>query len=172
MTALGFLFYFFGAVLLVAAGLAVTRADPLDAVIWAVVAFLAAGALFVVLGAPLPGALEVVVYAGAIMVLFCFIIMLLGLRGPRGTMPLSRLVWPTVAAGALVVGLVGAIGADPRARGLLPAAMAGPRVVGEVLFGRWWLAVEAVSVLLFAALVAVILLGRARKSAVSGGPAA
>lgn len=172
MTALGFLFYLFGAVLLVAAALAVTRADPLDAVIWAVVAFLSTGALFVVLGAPLPGALEVVIYAGAIMVLFCFIIMLLGLRGPRGTMDLSRLAWPAVAAGALVVGLCGAVGADPRGQAVLPAAMAGPRVVGETLFGRWWLAVEAVSVLLFAALVAVILLGRARKSAESGGPAA
>jgi NADH-quinone oxidoreductase subunit J len=171
MTALGLLFYLFGAVILLSAAMAVTRADPLGAVLYAVVTFLASGALFVVLGAPLPGALEVVVYAGAIMVLFCFIIMLLGLRGSPGSMALGRLIWPGILAAVLVVGLLAAAGADPRARALLPAAMAGPRALGTVLFTRWWLAVETVSVLLFAALVAVILLGRARKSVIPGGPA-
>jgi NADH-quinone oxidoreductase subunit J len=172
MTALGFLFYLFAAVILVSAAMAVTRADPLAAVVWAVLTFLASGALFVVLGAPLPGALEVVVYAGAIMVLFCFIIMLLGLHGSGGAVALSRLIWPGVLAGVLVVGLLAVAGRDPRAQAVLPAAMAGPRAVGRALFSDWWLAVETVSVLLFAALAAVILLGRAPKSTASGGPAA
>lgn len=172
MTALGALFSLFAAIILLSAAMAVTRADPLGAVVWAVLTFLASGALFVVLGAPLPGALEVVVYAGAIMVLFCFIIMLLGLRGRRGAMDLSRLIWPALVAGGLVVSLLAAVGTDPRARVLLPAAKAEPRAVGLALFGTWWLVVEAVSLVLFAALVAVIWLGRARRPAASGGPTA
>ena len=74
MTALGALFYLLSAVMLAAAALAATRRNPIHAVCCAVIAFLASAGVFVTLGAPLPGALQVVVYAGAIMVLFLFII--------------------------------------------------------------------------------------------------
>ena len=73
------------------------------------------------------------------------------------------------------VALFALIGADPTAKTLLPAAMAGPAAVGTILFDKYWLAVEAVSILLFAALAAVMLLGRGktgRKIAAAGGRAA
>lgn len=172
MTALGALFYLLAALLLGAAVLTATRRNPMHAVCCAVITFLAAAGLFVVLGAPLPGVLEVVVYAGAIMVLFLFIIMLLGLSAGQGSVPAARLIVPGVLAAATLVALFALIGADPVGQTLLPAAMAGPAAVGAVLFGPYWLAVEAVSILLFAALAAVLLLGRARKAAPNGGPAA
>jgi len=173
MTSLGALFYLFAAIILVAAGLAATRTNPVHAICCAVVAFLGTGALMTVLGAPLPGILVVVVYAGAIMVLFLFILMLLGLRAPAGGLAFSGLVLPAVLGAATVVSLLAVIGRDPKGLTLLPAAMAGPEVVGRTLFTRYWLAVEAVSVLLFAALAAVILLGRAKKPArAPGGPTA
>jgi len=173
MTALGALFYLLSAVLLIAAGLAATRRNPVHAVCCAVVAFIATAGLFVVLGAPLPGVLEVVIYAGAIMVLFLFIIMLLGLPVGVGAVPAARLVVPGVIAAATLVALFALIGVDPVGRGLLPAAMATPAAVGTVLFGTYWLAVEAVSIILFAALAAVLLLGRAERDAGrQGGSAA
>jgi NADH-quinone oxidoreductase subunit J len=163
MTPLGLLFYLFGAIILAAAGLAVTRRNPVHAICCAVVTFLATGALMTVLGAPLPGVLMVVVYAGAIMVLFLFILMLLGLRAPDGRIALKRLVLPGILGAATVVSLLVLVGHDPKGQVLLPAAMAGPAVVGHTLFSTYWLAVEGVSVLLFAALAAVILLGRGPK---------
>ncbi len=170
MTALGALFYLLAAVLLAAAGLAATRQNPLHAVCCAVIAILAAAGLFVVLGAPLPGLLTVVVYAGAIMVLFLFIIMLLGLSAGAGTVAAARLVGPGILAAATLVSLFALIGADPAGRTVLPAAMAGPAAVGAVLFDTYWLAVEVVSLLLFAALAAALLFGRPGKARTTGGP--
>jgi len=171
MTALGALFYLLSAVLLLAAALAATRRNPVHAVCCAVATFLAAAGIFAVLGAPLPGALEVVVYAGAIMVLFLFIIMLLGLKTAPGPVPQARLIVPGVMAAATLVALFALIGADPTVRTPLPAAVASPAAVGTVLFDTYWLAVEAVSVLLFAALAAALLLGRAPRPADPRTPA-
>lgn len=175
MTPLGALFYLLAAVLLGAAALTATRRNPVHAVCCAVVVFLAAGGLMAVLGAPLPGVLMVVVYAGAIMVLFLFIIMLLGLTAGDGPLPRGRLVVPGTLAAATLMALFALIGADPTAARPLPAAMAAPAAVGVVLFDTYWLAVEAVSILLFAALAAALLLGRGRPGArpqPTGGPAA
>lgn len=172
MTVLGILFYLLAAVLLGAAILASTRRNPVHAVCCAVIVFLAAAGLFVVLGAPLPGALEVVVYAGAIMVLFLFIIMMLGLKPGMGGIPMARLVVPAIFGAATLAALFALIGADPVGHMPLPAAMAAPSAVGRVLFASYWLAVEAVSILLFAALAAVLLLGRARRDGtIRGGGA-
>ena len=170
MTALGALFHLLSAVLLLAAALAATRRNPVHAVCCAVVVFLAAAGIFVVLGAPLPGALEVVVYAGAIMVLFLFVIMMLGLRTEPGPVPQTRLLVPGVMAAATLTALFAMIGADPSVRTPLPAAMASPAAVGTILFDDYWLAVEAVSVLLFAALAAALLLGRAPRAEDSPTP--
>ena len=169
MTVLGCLFYLLSAVLLGAAVLAATRRNPIHAVCCAVIVFLAAAGLFVVLGAPLPGALEVVVYAGAIMVLFLFIIMLLGLKPGTGGIAASRLVIPATLGAATLTALFALIGADPAGRMPLPAALAAPSAVGQVLFATYWLAVETVSILLFAALAAVLLLGRARRATLIRG---
>ena len=175
MTPLGALFYLLAAVLLGAAVLAATRRNPVHAVCCAVAVFLSAGGIMAVLGAPLPGVLMAVVYAGAIMVLFLFIIMLLGLTAGDGPLPTGRLVVPATLAAATLVALFALIGADPTGAKLLPAAMAAPAAVGRVLFDTYWLAVEAVSILLFAALAAALLLGRGRsggRAQPTGGPAA
>lgn len=175
MTPLGALFYLFAALGLGAAVLTATRRNPVHAVCSAVAVFLSVGAMLAVLGAPLPGVLTVVVYAGAIMVLFLFVIMLLGLPAGDGTLPPGRFLVPATLAAATLVALFALIGADPSAKTLLPAAMAGPAAVGTILFDKYWLAVEAVSILLFAALAAVMLLGRGktgRNIAAAGGRAA
>jgi len=76
-----------------------------------------------------------------------------------------------VLGAATLVSLLAVIGRDPRACPC-SGAMAGPEVVGAPFSPRYWLAVEAVSVLLFAALAAVILLGRAKTARAPGGPTA
>ena len=73
------LFYILGFTALAATGLCITRRNPVHAVIYLVNAFFALALLFYLLGAPLVAAWEVIIYAGAIMVLFLFIIMMLEL---------------------------------------------------------------------------------------------
>ena len=81
------LFYILGAVAVVATAMAVTRRNPVHSVIYLVNSFFALAIIFYLLGAPLVAAWEVIIYAGAIMVLFLVIIMMLGLapqEAPEG----------------------------------------------------------------------------------------
>ena len=83
---LAVLFYIAGAVALVATILAVTRSNAAHALIYLIVSLLAVAVMFFLMGAPFAAALEIVIYAGAIMVLFLFVIMLLNLD----ELPLDR----------------------------------------------------------------------------------
>ena len=65
------------AVIVAATGLAITRRHPVHAVVYLILSFLGSAMLFYLLGAPFLAALEVIIYAGAIMVLFLFVIMML-----------------------------------------------------------------------------------------------
>ena len=73
MTFHGFLFYVLAAVILVTTGLAITRRNLVHAVVYLVLSFFGSAMLFYLLGAPILAALEVIIYAGAIMILFLFI---------------------------------------------------------------------------------------------------
>jgi NADH-quinone oxidoreductase subunit J len=153
------LFYLLAVVILVATGLAITRREPVHAVLYLIVAFLGTAALFYLLGAPLLAAFVVIVYAGAIMVLVLFVIMLfqpslrdLGLRSERGPAMLLGAVFLTVA--------VAMVFKDPGSEIVLQRAVAQPRNFGHFLFDRYWLAIEIVSILFLVALVALIQVGK------------
>ena len=77
------LFYIAGAIALTATGIALTRINAIHALIYLVVSLLAVAFIFFLLGAPFAAVLEIVIYAGAIMVLFIFIIMLLDLNDEK-----------------------------------------------------------------------------------------
>jgi NADH-quinone oxidoreductase subunit J len=154
-------FYLFGIVILTATGLAVTRRQPIHAVLYLVVAFLGTAALFFLLGAPLLAAFVVIIYAGAIMVLVLFVIMLLQ-RSPRELSLLSQ--WgPAALLGIIFLAFAAAtVFKDPGSRIVLQGAVAQPRDFGRFLFDRYWLAVEIVSILFLVALVAILHLGKRR----------
>ena len=159
----GAIFYLLGIVILIATGLAVTRRQPIHAVLYLIVAFLSTGALFFLLGAPLLAAFMVIVYAGAIMVLILFVIMLFqqspwerGLLSEWGPATLLGVVFLAVA--------VAMVFKDPGTEIVLKGAVAQPRDFGRFLFDRYWLAVEIVSILLLVALVAIIHLGKRREA--------
>ncbi len=158
------LFYGAAAVAVVATALALTRTHAVHALLYLVVSLLAAAAAMLALGAPFAAALEVLVYAGAIMVLFVFVVMLLNL-GPAGEEQerrwLAPRAWlgPGVLAGALFAELLYAL---VRQGGGPPAGTAevGVGAVGVALYGPYLLAVELASMLLLAGLVAAYHLGR------------
>jgi NADH-quinone oxidoreductase subunit J len=156
------LFYTASAAALAATLLAITRVHPVHALLYLIVSLLGAAGVMLALGAPFAAMLEIVVYAGAIMVLFVFVVMLLNL-GPgseRAEAPWLRpRYWlgPGLLAGALLTQLLASLWMlDAPAGG----TEVGPKAVGILLFGPYLLAVELGSMLLLAGLVSAFHLGR------------
>ncbi len=166
------LFYVSSAIAVFSTLKVVTGRNVVHALLYLVVSLLAAALVFYSLGAPFMAALEVIIYAGAIMVLFVFVVMMLNL-GPgaerREKSLLEPRTWagPAVLAAALVLELLysfagGAFDEPSR------AAYINPKAVALSLFGPYFIGVELASLLLLAALVAAWHLGRREKEADDG----
>lgn len=168
------IFYILGFTALAATLLCITRRNPVHAIIYLVNALFALALLFYLLGAPLVAAWEVIIYAGAIMVLFLFIIMMLELAPSEELRGPGWLRWGPVALLSLV--LLGCtlalMAADPGSSQGVPAYYASPRTFGYALFKQYALAVEIVSFQLLFAAVGAYYVGRPepRKKAQGGGP--
>lgn len=164
MTLAGAAFYALAVLVLGATAVAVTRREPMHAVAWLVVSVLATALLFALLGAPLLAALQVIVYAGGILVLFLFVILML--KGeptrhrPIGLLASARRCLPALGFAALLLVAGSLVAADLRAGAGLPLAQVSPREFGAFLFSRYPVAVEIASTLLFVALVGALYLGR------------
>ena len=159
-----FAFYFSAGVAVVSTLRVVTGTNPVHALLYLVVSLLAVAMCFFSLGAPFAGALEIIVYSGAIMVLFVFVVMMLNL-GPAIAQQerawLTPRIWigPSLLAGVLLLQLLWALFAEP-SKAPLALTSVGPKEVGVSLFGPYLLAVELASLLLLAALIAAYHLGR------------
>ena len=156
------LFYIAAAVALFATIFALTRTNAAHALIYLIVSLLAVAVIFFLLGAPFAAALEIVIYAGAIMVLFVFVIMMLNLGEEgeeRERQRLNPTVWivPAILSAILLAEMVFIIGGSsmPTTGALITA-----KQVGLVLFGPYVLAVEIASMLLLAGLVGAYHVGR------------
>lgn len=157
------LFAIASAVTVMATVMVVTRTDAVHALMYLVVSLLALALDFWLLGAPFVAALEVIVYAGAILVLFVFVVMLIG-GGRAGaeherkrTTPGSWL-GPGVLALLLLVELAWI--ADQQSGPPMDGRLVGPKEVAIALYGPYVLGVEAASFLLLAGLVGAWHLGR------------
>ncbi len=154
------LFYIAAAVAVVATALVISRRNAVHALLYLIVSLLAVAVVFFTLGAPFVAALEVIIYAGAIMVLFVFAIMILGL-GPAATARerewLQPGMWtgPVILAAILVAEIIYVVvGAEQPVHGGV-----GPHAVGVALFGPYLIGVELASLLLLAGLVGAYHLG-------------
>ena len=163
MSLFAVIFYVLAIIILVATAMAITRREPIHAVLYLIVAFLGTAGLFFLLGAPLLADFMVIVYAGAIMVLILFVIMLFQ-RSPQELGLLSEWGPATLLGVVFLAVAVAMVFKDPGSGVVLQGAVVEPRDFGHFLFDRYWLAVEIVSILLFVALVAIIQLGK-RKGA-------
>jgi NADH-quinone oxidoreductase subunit J len=150
----------------------VTRSNAVHALLYLIVSLLGASVVFTTLGAPFAAALEIILYAGAIMVLFVFVLMMLDLRGgaiERERTWLSAGIWtgPAVLAAVLLGELLWTVQA-PGGGGFDQSATAtvGAAAVGDALYGPYLIGVELAGFLLLAALVGAYHVGR-RERAVS-----
>jgi NADH-quinone oxidoreductase subunit J len=156
------LFYILAFTALGATLMCITRRNPVHAVIYLVNAFFALALIFYILGAPLVAAWEVIIYAGAIMVLFLFIIMMLELaptETPTG--PGWRRWGPVALLSVVLLGCtVLLMAVDPGGGEGGPTFYASPREFGYALFHEYALAVQVVSFQLLFAAVGAYYVGR------------
>jgi NADH-quinone oxidoreductase subunit J len=154
-------FYIAGAVAVLSTILMLTRLNVVHALLYLIVSLLAVAVVFYVLGAPFVAALEVIIYAGAIMVLFVFVVMMLNLGAHGAEMEKQWLtpgIWtgPVLLAGILIIEVLYL--ARGGTAGLGTGAVE-PKEVAIVLFGPYLIGVELASMLLLAGLVGAYHLG-------------
>jgi len=157
-------FYSASAVALVSTVMVVVNTNPVHALLYLVVSLLAVATVCFTLGAPFAGALEIIIYAGAIMVLFVFVVMTLNLGEKtvvqeRQWMTGRRFVGPMLLSAVLLAELIVILWP---AGELTPAGAQTitPKMVGIALYGPYLLIVELASMLLLGGLVAAYHLGR------------
>ena len=168
---------FWVAALLALAGAAgvVLQRNPFYSVLALVVHLVALAALFLLLHAEFLAAAQVIVYAGAVMVLYVFVVAYVGevQDPPTELNPLARLVAPFFAAVLLVELSVAITGSSLKAidsRGAdLAAGFGSPEQIGELFLTRFLVAFEVVSLLLLVAAVGAVVLAR-RERAGEAGP--
>ena len=157
-------FYVAGAVALASTLLVITRASAVHALLYLIVSLLSIAIIFYQVGAPFVAALEVIIYAGAIMVIFVFVLMMLNL-GPRAVAQehawLRPRMWigPGVLAAILAAEVIYTLATAERAEPA--AALVAPKQVGQSLFGAYFIGAELASLLLLAGLVGALHLARA-----------
>jgi NADH-quinone oxidoreductase subunit J len=157
------IFYISAAIAVIATLLVITRLRPVHSLLYAIVSLLAVAVIFYVLGAPFIAALEVIIYAGAIMVLFVFVVMMLNLGSASAEEErhiLSPRMWigPSFLAAILLVELIYLL-LQPRGH-LLKGLVIEPKQIGITLLGPYLLGVELASMLLLAGIVGAYHLGR------------
>lgn len=156
------LFYVAATVALAATVLAMTRTNAIHALIYLIVSLLAIAVIFYLIGAAFAAALEIVIYAGAIMVLFVFVIMMLNL-GEKGDQRERQWLRPSIWFGPGFLALI--LFAEllymlNGVEGPVSTKAVSAKEVGLTLFGPYVLAVEIASMLLLAGLVGSFHLGR------------
>ena len=161
MTLYTIIFYVLAAIILATTGLAITRRNLVHAVVYLVFSFFGSAMMFYLFGAPLLAVLEVIIYAGAIMILFLFIIMMVKTETAEERL-FSIQQWLPIVLVAVVYLVIGAaiVSSAPGSQVVLEVALAKPKAFGQYLFQRHWLVIEIVSLLLLIALVGALYLGR------------
>jgi NADH-quinone oxidoreductase subunit J len=157
-------FYLSALVAVISTALVITRTNAMHALLYLIVSLLAVSLIFFTLGAPFIAALEVIVYAGAIMVLFLFAIMLLNQGAQSAALELqwlrgSNWVGPVILSLILLAEVVFILTGGFPSNAATPAPVE-PRLVGATLFTTYLIGVELSSILLLASLVGAYHLGR------------
>ena len=173
------LFYLFGAVAVLASLLVIGQRNPIYSVLLLIAAFGALSGLYVLLDAPFVAVIQIIVYAGAIMVLFLFVVMLLNAPQEETEYDEQRHVlmrpgpmrFGAFLALVLIVELVWALTQAGRETGAFGSgAVSAVADVGRVLFTSYAFAFEVTSVLILVAMVGAVVLARRESPSSAGTP--
>ncbi len=157
------LFYISATVAVISTLLVITRSNPIHGLLYLVLSLFSVALIFLSLGAPFAAALEVIIYAGAIMVLFVFVMMLIN-PGAGAVVAekkwLAPRIWigPSILAAILLTELIYVLTLN--GGNFSGGKEIGPKEVGISLFGPYVLGVELASMLLLAGIVGAYHIGR------------
>jgi NADH-quinone oxidoreductase subunit J len=158
------LFYLFAAATLICGVLVVANPfsrSPVTSAMFLVLTIFSMAGLFVLLHAFFLAAVQIIVYAGAVMVLFLFVLMVLDLREEeQRQIRKGGAILGVITAGAVYVLLLRAFGTLPAAGGAAPQVEGATAPLGRMLFTEYLLPFEMVALLLLVAVVGVILLSK------------
>jgi NADH-quinone oxidoreductase subunit J len=160
------LFFILGAVALVSGGLVVFQKHPLRSALWLIVNFFAVAGIYLLAHAEFIAAIQIIVYAGAIMVLFLFVIMLLNIREPEES-PKIPFIGQKLA-GIILAGFTGLILIYAVTRSTLTAGkemtpgLGNTESIALSLFTDYLLPFEVTSVLLLVAIVGAVVLAKTK----------
>ena len=162
------LFYLFGAVAVIASLLVIAQRNPIYRVLLLIASFGALSGLYVLLDAPFVAVTQIIVYAGAIMVLFLFVVMLL--NAPQEETELDARVHPILRPGAMRLGAALAVGLVIELMWALTrinvsasfpsTAMVSVATIGHRLFTDYAFAFEVTSVLILVAMVGAVVMAK------------
>ncbi|WP_397588065.1 NADH-quinone oxidoreductase subunit J [Sandarakinorhabdus limnophila] len=167
-----FAFYLFAGLLLTSGLMVITARNPVHSVLWLILAFFNAAGLFILLGAEFLAMLLVIVYVGAVAVLFLFVVMMLDIdfkalqRGALKNLPLGLAVSGVILAEILLV----AMGWQPGQGVIVHEALAGPpdgmtntQWIGSQLYTRYFFVFSMSGLLLLASMIGAIVLTHRRR---------
>lgn len=163
------IFAYLAGAIIVLAILVITRRNPVHSVLFMLLMFFHVAGLYLTLNAEFLAAVQVIVYAGAILVLFLFVVLLLNLKEElrlrRGTWS-----WPLGAAAAIVLFIAAFLSLRsfvPGAKGVITTAVikaeTNTKVLGRILFTEYLFPFEVVSLVLLVALIGAIVLAKKRQ---------
>ena len=166
MIVAAFFFYLFACICVASAVMVISSRNPVHSVLWLILAFVNAAGLFVLLGAEFLAFILIIVYVGAVAVLFLFVIMMLDVdfaelkQGVLQYLPFGLLVGGIVLAELLLVVGSWGIGAEvPAARAVpITTSISNTQALGLVLYTRYVYFFEAAGMILLVAMVGAIVL--------------
>ncbi len=154
------IFYILASVTIIATIFAITEKHPVHAIVYLVTSFFALAVIFFLLAAPMIAVFEVIIYAGAVMVLFMFVIMMLDLGHPeKATRPFIREWLPAIVLCGIILTSVAMLVSARTAAPAVPPAI-GVKEFSLTLFRNYGVAIEIISMQLLFAVVGALYLGR------------
>ncbi|WP_374588196.1 NADH-quinone oxidoreductase subunit J [Novosphingobium sp.] len=171
-------FYLFAALTILSGAMTITARNPVHSVLWLILAFFNAAGLMVLAGAEFIAMLLVIVYVGAVAVLFLFVVMMLNIdfaalrAGFVRNFPLGiALALVLLAELAIGLGAVGSGGIQlgtPDGTAAIPAGMSNIQAIGHLLYGKYLFLFEAAGILLLVAMVGAIVLTHRKRGDTRG----
>jgi NADH-quinone oxidoreductase subunit J len=159
-------FYIAATVAVISTFMVITRLNAVSALLYMILSLLSLAVIFYLLGAPFVAALEIIIYAGAIMVLFVFVVMMLNLGDASKEQEkkwLSQRSWigPAILSAVMLGEIIYILLFSVREP--TSGVVIGPKEVGMSLFGPYMIGVELAAMLLIAGIVGAYHLGKRKK---------
>ena len=161
-----FFFYLLAGTMIIGGMLVITRRNAVHSALALIVALLAQAGMYLMLYAPFVAAVQIILYAGGIMVLFLFVIMLVNLERAQKERQFNR-IWPVGLLSAVALGLL-FVGVYSKGKTLLPSEMmqipesSNTQEIARYLYGNYMFAFVIASLLLLVAILGAVVMAKKR----------